>query len=137
MATIEELQQKVQDYVDSGYAVDVAKAARQAQIATHDFIRRTHPSTAFGGKKINGYIIKGTFHAENRGVVVATIYANYFARWYNTGAFGRPIRGSGPRRGQKGPTYAPRGEYFAKNKQAIEEYFMSTLVHYLNENIGL
>ena len=135
--TLEELNQKVQDYIDHGFYKDVAEAARQAQIATRDFIARTHPQTACGGKKLGGnQIIMGKYdvHADN---IVTTVYANYFSRWYNTGAFGRPIRGRGPRRGQTGPSYPPRGAYFDTNKSAIEEYFAQQLEEYLQKHIKL
>ena len=135
--TIDELQREVQQYVDSGYSKDVASAAAAAQVATKYYIQRTHPSTAFGGKKINGYIIKGSYKIENKGVIKANIYANYFARWYSTGAIGRAIRGRGPLQGQTGPTYPARGAYFNANFEAIQQYFMDYIVNYLKEHISL
>ena len=42
-----DLQKKVQDYVNSGFAHDVVQAAKQAQEATRLFIKRTHPATGF------------------------------------------------------------------------------------------
>lgn len=103
-----DLQKKVQDYVNSGFAHDVVQAARQAQEATRLFIKRTHPATGFDGQNLTNMIVKGAFKVEGTGKVVANVYANYFARWYNTGALGRIIL-RGPRKGQKGPTYAARG----------------------------
>lgn len=137
METIAELQAKVQKYTDAGFTADVVKAAREAQNATCDYIRRTHPQTGFGGMEISKYIQKGKFTVENVGVVNATVYANYFARWYNTGAYGRAIRKRGPRQGMKGPEYAPHGNYFEKNAQAIEQYFTDYLLNYLKEHIDL
>jgi hypothetical protein len=135
--TLNELQQKIQDYIDHGYYQDVAAAARQAQIATRDFIARTHPQTAFGGKQLGGsQIIIGRYdvHADS---IVTNVYANYFSRWYNTGAFGRIIRGSGPRAGQRGPTYPSRGSYFESNRAAIEDSFAKSLEEYLEKHISL
>ena len=134
--TLQELQRHVQDYVDRGYYQDVAAAARDAQRATRDFIARTHPQAAFGGKKLGGsQIIIGKYdvHADK---IVTNVYANYFSRWYNTGAFGRIIK-YGSRRGQRGPTYPSRGSYFESNRAAIEEYFAHRLEEYLVKHIKL
>ena len=136
--TLEELNAKIQDYIDHGYYKDVAVAVRDAQRATRYFIYRTHPTTAFGGKNIvsGNKILLGSYdvHAD---MILANIYANYFARWYNTGAFGRIIRGRGPRRGQRGPTYSARGDYFGSNKAAIEDYFRQQLEEYMQKHIKL
>ena len=135
--TLNELQQKIQDYIDRGYYQDVAAAAREAQRATRDFIARTHPHTAFGGKNLGGSQIRMGKYDVHADSIVTNVYANYFSRWYNTGAFGRVIRGSGPRRGQRGPAYPPRGDYFGSNKSAIEEYFARQLEEYLQKHISL
>lgn len=136
--TLAELQKRVQEYIDHGYYQDVAAAARDAQRATRAFIARTHPSTAFGGKNITAgkKIQLGSYdvHADR---IITNMYANYFARWYNTGTFGRVIRGRGPRRGQRGPTYPSRGSYFESNKAAIEDYFAKSLERYLQKHIKL
>ena len=135
--TLAELQSKVQEYIDRGYYQDVAAAARDAQRATRDYIARTHPQTAFDGKQLGGrQIIIGKYdvHADR---IDANVYANYFSRWYNTGAFGRPIRGRGPRAGEKGPTYPSRGAYFESNRAAIEDYFAQRLEEYLQKHISL
>lgn len=135
--TLAELQKQVQEYIDRGYYQDVAAAAREAQRATRDFIARTHPQTAFGGKQLGGnQIVMGKYdvHADR---IVTNVYANYFSRWYNTGAFGRIIRGSGPRAGQRGPTYPARGDYFDSNRAAIEEFYAQRLEEYLQKHIKL
>ena len=135
--TLEQLHKKIEDYIARGYYKDVAAAAREAQRATRDFIARTHPQTAFGGKKLGGnQVIIGKYdvHAEN---IQANVYANYFSRWYNTGAFGRIIRKRGPRFGQRGPTYPPRGNYFESNKAAIEDYYAKQLEIYMKKHISL
>ena len=135
--TLDELNRKIEDYVSHGYYKDVAAAAREAQRATRDFIARTHPQTAFGGKKLGGgQIVMGKYdvHADR---IDANVYANYFSRWYNTGAFGRTIRKRGPRFGQTGPKYPPRGNYFESNKVAIEDFYAKRLEEYLEKNIKL
>lgn len=131
-----DLQKKIQDYVNSGFAHDVVQAARQAQEATRLFIRRTHPGTGFDGRNLTKFIVKGAFKVEGTGKVAANVYANSFARWYNTGAGGNIIL-RGPRQGQKGPTYAPRGTYFDQNADAIRQYYMDYLIDYLERRIDL
>ena len=135
--TLEELNRKIKDYIDRGFYQDVAAAARDAQLATRDYIARTHPQVAFDGKRLGGkQIIVGKYdvHADR---IVTNVYANYFSRWYNTGAYGRIIWGRGPRRGQYGPSYPPRGAYFDSNKAAIEQYFAQRLEEYLKKHIKL
>lgn len=119
-----------------GYQQDVYAACREAQKATRDYIARTHPSTAFGGKKLAGsQIIIGKYDIE-ASRVVTNIYANYFSRWYNTGAFGRIIK-YGIRRGIRGPEYASRGSYFESNKAAIVDYFNNQVERYLERHVKL
>ena len=138
--TLEELNKKIQDYIDHGYYKEVEKATGFALNATQHFIARTYPKSAFDGEKLGGFDeqirqlkkIEVSAHA-----IAGGIYANYFSRWYNTGAFGRIIKGSGPRQGEKGPTYPSRDDYFGKNKAAIEDYFRQQLEEYLQTHIKL
>ena len=140
---LEELQAQIEEYSEKGFMADVRAACEDARLKTKHYIMRTHPSVAFGGKNLihddvnnADEIIRGKFVVEGSGVISANIYANYFARWYNTGAFGRVIK-SGPYKGRHGPHYAPRGAYFSSNKQAIEEYYAQCVLDYLKEHIKL
>ena len=89
--TLEELQEKIEDYTRKGFITDVAAACKHAKYATTDCIKRTHPKTAFSGKNLitapdgTSEIIPSHYAVEEDNVT-ATIYANYFARWYNHGA---------------------------------------------------
>ena len=134
--TFQDLNKKIQDYIQRGYQQDVYVAVREAQKATRDFIARTHPQTAFDGKTLGGkQIIIGKYDID-ASKTVANIYANYFSRWYNTGAFGRIIR-YGKRRGDRGPTYPSRGSYFESNRAAIVDYFNKQIERYLEKHISL
>ncbi len=135
--TLEELAKSIKEYTDKGFYRDVAAAAREAQLQTRDFIARTHPQRAFGGKSLGGRQIVVGKYQVTAGTINTNLYANYFSRWYNTGAFGRIIRGRGPRRGQRGPTYPSRGAYFDNNKAAIEEYFAQQLEISLKKRIKI
>lgn len=135
--TLEELQKQINEYTAKGFYQDVAAASRDAQLATREYIARTHPQSAFDGRVLGGkQIIVGKYEVT-ASVINANVYANYFSRWYNTGAFGRIIRGRGPRRGQKGPSYPPRGSYFESNRQAIEDYYAAELDKALQKRIKL
>ena len=113
--TLEELNRKIQDYIDHGYYQDVAAAAREAQRATRDYIARTHPKTAFGGKSLGGNQIRMGKYDVHADSILTNVYANYFSRWYNTGTFGR----------------------IGSNKAAIEDYFRQQLEDYLQKHIKL
>ena len=135
--TLEELQKQVKEYTAKGFYQDVAAAARDAQLATRSYIARTHPQSAFEGRALGGkQIIIGKYEVT-ASVINANVYANYFSRWYNTGAFGRLIRGRGPRCGQRGPTYPARGSYFESNRQAIEDFYAAELDKALQKRIKL
>ena len=135
--TLDELQKQVREYTAKGFYQDVAAASRDAQLATRAYIARTHPQSAFEGRSLGGkQIIVGKYEVT-ASVINANVYANYFSRWYNTGAFGRLIRGRGPRRGQRGPSYPPRGSYFESNRQAIEDYYAAELDKALQKRIKL
>lgn len=140
--TLEELQKKIEDYTRRGFIADVAAACKHAKYATTDYIKRTHPKIAFSGKNLitapdgTSEIIPSHYAVEVDNIT-ATIYANYFARWYNTGAHGGYIRGRGPRQGMKATKYPARGDYFGRNKAAIETYFASQVDAYLETHIKL
>nr|DAX60320.1 MAG TPA: hypothetical protein [Caudoviricetes sp.] len=132
---LDELQAEIRDFSDHGLQELVREGAYKAQLKARDFVLRTHPATAFGGKNIlydNGHkeIRCGSFKAEAGGMTTS-IYANYFARWFNTGAHGNIIRVKGKRFGQRGPRYPARGSYFEANAQAIQKFYSEELVKYV------
>lgn len=140
METFDALIDRLNEYAKRGYYLDCVAAIRFATSATREFIARTHPHVAFAGKILGDkqYIISKKYNAYVTGDrVTSVIYANYFARWYNTGAYGRLIRKRGPRFGQHGPSYPPRGSYFESNKTAIEDYFSKQVEIYLSEHMSL
>lgn len=145
MKTLEQLQKQIDEFVSKGYKRTVEAGVRYAQAQTRAYIARTHPQNAFGGRdlitderpggKTVNQIIKGRFniHALN---IEAVIYANYFARWYNTGATQHVIM-RGPYKGRLSTHYPPRGKYFEHNRLAVENYFCSQLETYLAKHIKL
>lgn len=144
MKTLEELQKEIEYYKNNGFRDQANAAIRYAQIKTRAYIARTHPSVGFGGQslitderngKTSNQIIKGKFAIE-ADKTTAVIYANYLARWYNTGATQHMIL-YGERKGWLSTHYAPRGNYFVSNKAAIEKYFAGQLEEFLNRNIKI
>ena len=138
--TLEELNKKIQEYIDHGYRKDVQEAIGFALKATQHFIARTYPKSAVDGKKLGGFDtqIRQLKKIDVSAYAIAGgVYADYFSRWYITGAYGRIIKGSGPRQGEKGPTYPSRGDFFGKNKAAIEDYYRQQLEEYLQTHISI
>lgn len=120
-------------YRDRGYRQQCEWAAKYAQRATREFIERLHPATGFGGRDIlhtttgigtDNLIQKGAFKLIGT-AVDASIYANYWARWYNTGVYLNDYR----------RYQAPRGTVFASNSQAIEDFFAGKVQEYLQKII--
>lgn len=137
MATLDELQAQIADFNDHGLQQLVREGAYKAQLKARNFVMRTYPSTDFGGKSLiaincHNEIRCGSFKTEADSMK-ANIYANYFARWYNTGAHGGIIRARGKRFGQRGPRYPARGSYFSANSQAIQQYYAEQLVQYVKQ----
>lgn len=148
MKTLAGLQKQIDEYIAKGYKTTVEAGVRYAQIMTRAYIARTHASTGFGGRnliidesqsasrgKTVNQIIKGRFdiHALT---VDSVIYANYFARWYNTGATQHMIM-YGPYQGRMSTHYPARGNYFSQNAAAIENYFCGQLEMYMATHIKL
>lgn len=148
MRTLEELTKDIENYIDHGYKAVVEAGVRHAQIMTRAHIERTHASTGFGGKNLlideKATASKGkTIHQIQKGkfkinalTADAVIYANYFARWYNTGATQHEIL-YGPYKTRQSTHYPPRGEYFESNRAAIEDYFCGQLEMYMATHIKI
>ncbi len=145
MLTLEQLQKRIQDYIDHGHKAVVEAGVRYAQTMTRNYISRTHPSTGFGGQslikdtsnsKTSNQIIKGKYHRVDAESIEAVVYANYLARWYNTGAKQHVIT-YGPHKGWLSTYYAARGAYFSQNASAIENYFASQLEQYMDRHIKI
>lgn len=131
---MEKIKEKIQKLIDGGFAAEVNAACKYAQNETRAFIARTHPHTAFGGKTLDDKQFVAGFFDIAAEKVKTSIYATYFARWYNTGAFGRVIR-YGSYRGRKATKYPPRGNYFESNAKAIEEYYLRCVDRYLQRSL--
>lgn len=139
-----ELQKKIDELASNGYRDIVNRAVRVAQIATRSWIERQHPKTAFGGKslsydnfngKTHNQIIKGSFKIH-AGSVDANLYANYFSRWYNTGATQHVIM-RGKYHGRKSTEYPARKKIMAGLNGAVEQYFGGVVEKYIKKRLKL
>ena len=129
------LNDKLQQYKDKGFGQQIEWAVKRARGETREFIERTHPQTGFGGKSLiydeyNGkthhQTVLGSFHVYST-MITANIYANYFQRWYNTGATPHKVR-SGAWKGRMSTySYPPKTTYYRDNAKAIEQYFAERL----------
>ena len=148
MRTLEELAKDINEYIDKGYKKTVEAGVRYAQVMTRGYIARTHASTGFGGQnlitdertgaakgKTVNQIIKGRF-SIGASTIESVVYANYLARWYNTGATQHTIM-YGPYKGRLSTYYPPRGKYFESNRAAIEDYFCGQLEMYMATHIKI
>lgn len=57
-------------------------------------------------------------------------YSDYFARWEITGAFGRMIL-RGKRKGEYGPTYSSKSDFYQQNMQFINDFFVNRVKSYI------
>lgn len=141
---LKELQERIQKYQREGFGKQVASAVKRARGQTREYIERTHPQTAFGGKSLiidnfnnrtNHQTVLGHFEAHT-GIIWGTLFANYFQRWYSTGAKQHNIM-YGRYKGRKSTYYDARGSYYTTNKSAIEQNFADNLNKALDEFIKI
>lgn len=141
---IKELHKKILEYQENGYTEQVTRAVKRARGETREYIERTHPQVAFGGKSLiidrynnrtHHQTILGKFSIVSK-TYEATIYSNYFQKWYATGAKQHPIA-YGSRKGVKSTYYDPRGDYYGSNQNAIRQYFVNALERALNDFIKI
>lgn len=60
-------------------------------------------------------------------------YSTYYARWEMTGAFGRIVKSGKVRKGQHGPTYESKGDFYQQNSDAIDEFMANRIYQYLTD----
>lgn len=142
--SLEVLNEKVNKFYYGQYRQQVLRAVARARGETREFIERTHPQTAFGGKSLltdeyngrtNHQTILGSFSVSSQ-VIAGNIYSNYFQRWFNTGARQHTIK-YGRYKGRQSTYYGPRGNYYEQNRSAIEKYFADALNRALDDIIKL
>lgn len=141
---LKELSQRIKKYQELGFWQQVERAVKRARGETREFIERTHPQVAFGGKslqtddrggKTKHQTVLGRFTVRSN-VYSGTVYSNYFQRWYETGATQHPIR-YGERKGVLSTYYPARGAIYTQNKNAIENYFVDALDRALKDLIKI
>lgn len=128
------LNDKLQEYRNKGFGQQVEWATKRARGETREWIEKHHPPTAFGGKsltvdnynnKTHHQTVLGSYNAYST-MVVSTIFSNYFQRWFETGAKQHTID-YGVHKGWLSTHYPARGDFYATNQSAIEQYYAERL----------
>ena len=117
----------------------MADAVTRAKLDTLAEIQRLHPKRVRGHGLENDWVRLSTskqnaqvFYQSGKGVVIPVMfYSTYFARWEMTGAFGRIIKSGKVRKGQYGPTYESRSDFYQQNSSAIDDFMTTRIYEYL------
>ena len=120
-------------------AVSMADAVTRAKMDTLAEIQRLHPKRVRGHSLDNDWVRLSTskqnaqvFYQSGKGVVIPVMfYSTYLARWEMTGAFGRIIKSGKVRKGQYGPTYESRSDFYQQNSSAIDDFMATRIYEYL------
>ena len=118
---------------------NMADAVTRAKLDTLAEIQRLHPKRVRGHGLENDWVRLSTskqnaqvFYQSGKGVVIPVMfYSTYFARWEMTGAFGRIIKSGKMRKGQYGPTYESRSDFYQQNSRVIDDFMATRIYEYL------
>ena len=134
---------EISDWLNSNtgenLASNLADAVTRAKMDTLAEIQRLHPKRV-RGHSLDGDWVRlskskqnaGVSYQSGKGVVVPVMfYSTYFARWEITGAFGRIIKSGKVRKGQRGPTYESRSDFYQQNSDMIDEFIANRIYEYL------
>ena len=118
---------------------NMADAVTRAKLDTLAEIQRLHPKRVRGHGLENDWVRLSTSkqnaqvsYQSGKGVVIPVMfYSTYFARWEMTGAFGRIIKSGKVRKGQYGPTYESRSDFYQQNGSVIDDYLANRIYEYL------
>ena len=118
---------------------NMADAVTRAKLDTLAEIQRLHPKRVRGHGLENDWVRLSTSkqnaqvsYQSGKGVVIPVMfYSTYFARWEMTGAFGRIIKSGKMRKGQYGPTYESRSDFYQQNSGIIDDFMATRIYEYL------
>ena len=118
---------------------NMADAVTRAKLDTLAEIQRLHPKRVRGHGLENDWVRLSSSkqnaqvsYQSGKGVVIPVMfYSTYFARWEMTGAFGRIIKSGKVRKGQYGPTYESRSDFYQQNGSVIDDYLANRIYEYL------
>ena len=118
---------------------NMADAVTRAKLDTLAEIQRLHPKRVRGHGLENDWVRLSSSkqnaqvsYQSGKGVVIPVMfYSTYFARWEMTGAFGRIIKSGKMRKGQYGPTYESRSDFYQQNSRVIDDFMATRIYEYL------
>ena len=118
---------------------NMADSVTRAKLDTLAEIQRLHPKRVRGHGLENDWVRLSSskqnaqvFYQSGKGVVIPVMfYSTYLARWEMTGAFGRIIKSGKVRKGQYGPTYESRSDFYQQNGSVIDDYLANRIYEYL------
>ena len=118
---------------------NMADAVTRAKLDTLAEIQRLHPKRVRGHGLENDWVRLSSSkqnaqvsYQSGKGVVIPVMfYSTYFARWEMTGAFGRIIKSGKMRKGQYGPTYESRSDFYQQNSGIIDDCMATRIYEYL------
>ena len=120
-------------------ADNIADAVTRAKLDTLAEIQRLHPKRVRGHSLDNDWVRLSASkqnaqvsYQSGKGVVIPVMfYSTYFARWEMTGAFGRIIKSGKVRKGQYGPTYESRSDFYQQNSGIIDDSMANRVYEYM------
>ena len=136
---MQELRDWLKNNTGENLAGNIADAVARAKLDTLAEIQRLHPKRVRGHNLDNDWVRLSTskqnaqvFYQSGKGVVIPVMfYSTYLARWEMTGAFGRIIKSGKVRKGQYGPTYESRSDFYQQNGSVIDDYLANRIYEYL------
>lgn len=136
---MEELSDWLNSNTGENLTGNMADAVTRAKLDTLAEIQRLHPKRVRGHGLENDWVRLSSSkqnaqvsYQSGKGVVIPVMfYSTYFARWEMTGAFGRIIKSGKVRKGQYGPTYESRSDFYQQNGSVIDDYLANRIYEYL------
>ena len=136
---MQELSDWLKNNTGENLAGNIADAVARAKLDTLAEIQRLHPKRVRGHNLDNDWVRLSTskqnaqvFYQSGKGVVIPVMfYSTYLARWEMTGAFGRIIKSGKVRKGQYGPTYESRSDFYQQNSSTIDDFMATRIYEYL------
>ena len=136
---MKELSDWLKNNTGENLAGNIADAVARAKLDTLAEIQRLHPKRVRGHNLDNDWVRLSSSkqnaqvsYQSGKGVVIPVMfYSTYFARWEMTGAFGLIIKSGKVRKGQYGPTYESRSDFYQQNGSVIDDYLANRIYEYL------
>ena len=136
---MKELSEWLKNNTGENLADNIADAVTRAKLDTLAEIQRLHPKRVRGHNLDNDWVRLSTskqnaqvFYQSGKGVVIPVMfYSTYLARWEMTGAFGRIIKSGKVRKGQYGPTYESRSDFYQQNSSVVDDFMANRIYEYL------